>query len=120
MPNVDPVFAQWLQEDALWHVETHAPTVAKWGETAVTGSRISPLALQADAETEAARQQAFLAGPLVEEVHQLIGEWRGYIGLVITITIDRLGYTAGKDVFVLDAEDDRATGLSTVSVLRRL
>ena len=120
MPIVDPVFAQWLQDEGLWTVETNAAAVTQWGESAITGSRMSALALLADADAEAVRQRTFLAGPIVEEVHQLKGEWRGYIGSVITLTIDRLGYTAGKDVFVTGAEDDLSTGLSAVTVLRRL
>ena len=35
----------------------------------------------------------------------------------VQASIDKLGYGDGVDVFVLEATDDRATGLSTIAVL---
>lgn len=120
MASVDPIFAQWLQASALWHVETDAAEETKWGELAAVTERLSPLALKADAVAEAVRQLDFLSGPIAADVHLLTGEWRAYIGQVITLTIDKLGYDAGADVFVIGAEDNLATGLSNVTVLRQL
>lgn len=144
MTAVDPVFAQWLQDRALFHLEVDATLSARWGDRAQTTERITPLALQADAEAEAARQIAFLGGPLVEDEHQLIGTWRDRLGQTISIEGLHLGYfdgtitgggeefTFGGDTFtlggggeatlcfVIAAQDDRASGLSRVSVLRRL
>lgn len=120
MTPVDPVFAQWLMEAARCHVAEDAALKARWGETAETSERVTTLAVKADAEAEAARQLAFLGGPLVEDEHLLIGQWGKYLGQVITLSIDKFGYDAGIDVFVIGAEDDRATGTSRVRVLRRL
>lgn len=120
MTTVDPVFAQWLMDQARWHVEEDAALKARWGETAELSDRVTTIATKADAETEAARQLAFLGGPLVEDEHLLIGEWGGYLGQVITLSIDKLGYDAGIDVFVISVEDDRSAGTSRVKVLRRL
>ncbi|RJF91139.1 hypothetical protein [Sphingomonas cavernae] len=120
MSSVDPVFAQWLQSEGLWAIQTDAPRAAQWGEQAITAERMTALAFKADAVDEAARQLAFLGGPLAEDEHLLPGRWRHRKGQVVTLTIGRLGYDAGKAVFVLDAQDDLARGLSTVTVLCRL
>ena len=120
MATVDPVFAQWLQEDALKAVVTDATLAARWGDSGSATERLVPHALLGDAQTEGARQLAFLGGPLVEEVHTIRGELRDRIGQVVTITTDQLGYDAGLDVFVIGAQDDLANGVSLVNVLRRL
>jgi hypothetical protein len=116
---VDPIFAQWLQDEGLWSIAEDAGSVARWGDSAITAERMTSIAFKADAAAEAGRQLAFMGAPCVSEAHLLPGEWRGYVGQVITITIDKLGYDAGLDVFVLGVEDD-GSGLSTVTVLRRL
>lgn len=118
--TVDPIFAQWLQDEGLWALKEDAPAIVKWATGAITAERMTSIAFQADAEAEATRQLAFMGGPLVIDVHTLRGEWRKYRGQVITITGDKLGYDAGINVFVLAAADSLATGLSTVSVLRKL
>ncbi|MES2987687.1 MAG: hypothetical protein V4808_07260 [Pseudomonadota bacterium] len=120
MASVDPLFAQWLQEDGLWVVSEDADSVERWGEDAVTAERMTSIALRGHAEIEAARQLAFLSGPHVLDEHQLKGEWRGLRGQVITLSGPKLGYDAGVDVYLLGAEDDLATGLSRALVIRRL
>lgn len=145
MTAVDPVFAQWLQDRALFHLEADATLSARWGDRAQSTERVTPLALQADAEDEAARQIGFLGGPLVEDEHLIEGEWRALLGQVITIEGLQLGYfdasptlggegltlggelltllfggTSSAECFVIGAQDDLASGLSRVSVLRRL
>jgi hypothetical protein len=86
----------------------------------VAASRQTTIATNADAAAEAARQLAFLGGPLVEDEHLLVGQWAPYLGQVIILTIDQLGYDAGVAVFVIGVQDDRASDTSRVSVLRRL
>lgn len=120
MTAVDPLFAQWLMAAGQWHVAEEALLKATWGDVAVTSERMTTIATKADAETEAGRQLAFMGGPLASEEHLLKGEWASFIGCVITLTIDQLGYDAGLDVFVIGAQDDRETGVSRVTVLRRL
>lgn len=66
------------------------------------------------------RQLAFLGGPLVEDEHLLSGTWSDRLGQVITLTGDKLGYDAGIACFVIGVQDDRTTGISRVTVLRRL
>lgn len=120
MSTVDPVFAQWLQANGLWAVQSDPARAAQWGEQATTAERMTALAFKADAVAEAGRQLDFLGGPLAEDEHLLPGRWRHLKGQVVTLTIDQLGYGAGLPVFVLDAQDDLARGLSTVVVLCRL
>ncbi len=120
MAAVDPVFAQWLQDRALFHLEIDATLSARGGTRAQATERVTPYALKADADAEAVRQLAFLGGPLVEDDHLMLGAWRDKLGQVVTITGDRLGYDAGVDCVVIDVRDDRASGTSRVTVLRRL
>jgi len=118
--TVDSQFAQWLQNQGLWALVEDAPAIVRWAVGALTTERMTGIATKEDAEAEAARQLAFLGGPLVVDEHTLRGEWRHCLGQVITITGNRLGYDAGVDVFVVSVSDDLATGLSTVTVIRRL
>ena len=122
MAAVDPIYAQWLQSEALWSVRTDAAAAARWGDRAVIAERATGIATAAAAQAEADRQLAFLGrGPFAVDVHQLVGvDWAQRLGLVVTLTGDELGYDEGIDVFVIEAEPDHATGLSTVAVLRPL
>lgn len=120
MTMVDPVYAQWLMADCLWTLAKDDVLDARWGESALTKERQTTIATKEDAEAEAARQLAFMGGPLVIDSHLLLGRWEPYRGQVITITGNKLGYEAGVDVFVLGAEDALASGTSRVTVLRRL
>lgn len=120
MTNVDPVFAQWLMSEGLWQVSDDATRRTRWGADALTTQRMTTIATKTAAAAEAARQLAFLGGPLAIEEHMLLGEWAGTLGSVITLTIDQLGYDAGVDVFVIGAEDNLSAGTSTVTVIRRL
>lgn len=120
MASIDPVYAQWLQSDGRWLTAEDGALRAIWGDTALTTQRMTTIATKADAEAEAARQLAFLGPVAVIDEHLLPGAWQQYRGQVITLTINQLGYAQGADVFVIKADDDEATGLSRVTVLRRL
>ncbi len=120
MASVDPVFAQWLQADGLWQVTKHGAVEAAWGVVARTTARMTTLATRADVVAEAGRQLAFLGVPLAIDEHVMVGVLGPYLGTVITVIGDRLGYDAGVDVFIIGAEDDRSTGLSRVTVIRKL
>lgn len=120
MSTVDPLYAQWLQADALYATRTDAALSGRWGKTAQTLERKTTIAIKADAQAEADRHLAFMGHPLVEDEHQLVGQYASYLGQVIHITGPKLGYQAGVDVYVIGVEDNRATGISKVTVLRRL
>lgn len=120
MTVVDPVYAQYLMSQTLWAVASDDAAATRWGATAAIKERRTTIATKADAEAEAARQLAFMAGPLVMDEHVLLGQWVRYRGQVVTITGNKLGYDAGAEVFVLGAQDALATGTSVVTVLRRL
>lgn len=118
--SVEPLFAQWLQSDGLMTVVSNASLLAIWGDDAQTSERMTTLAHKADAEAEAARQLDFLGGPLVIDTAELRGTWTAYIGEVITLTHDDLGYDGGVDVFVIGAEDRHSAGTANITFLRRL
>jgi hypothetical protein len=119
---VDPLFAQWLQAAADYAVSTDGDVSSRWGTTALSTERVTGIATRAAALIEGNRQLAFLSrGPFAIEAHQLVGaDWVQSIGTVVTLSCDDLGYAAGLNVFVLDAEDDHSTGLSVITVLRPL
>jgi hypothetical protein len=119
---VDPLFAQWLMAAADYVVRADAAASSRWGSTALSSERLTGIATRAAAVIEADRQLAFFSrGPFAIEAHQLVGvDWIASIGTVVTMVNTDLGYEGGIDVWVLDAEEDRATGISTVSVLRPL
>ena len=120
--SVDPLFAQWLQAAADYVVRSDAAASVRWGATAQASERLTGIATRAAATAQGDRELAFLSrGPFVQDVHQFVGtDWISVIGRVVSITNDELGYESGVDTFVLDAEVDRATGISTVTVLRPL
>lgn len=117
---VDAAQVQWLKDGAKFEVSTDAGIVAAWGADASETEIVSPLALVADATPEAARQEAFLKGPLVVDRHIVPGLKAHLTGRPVTLTIARLGYDAGLDVFVLGAEEQDGVELTTLTVLRRL
>ena len=119
---VDPLYAQWLQAPADYVVRSDATVTVKWGATALSTERLTGIATRAAAAEEADRELAFLSrGPFAQDVHQFVGvDWINSIGTVVTIVNPDLGYENGIDAFVLDAEVDRTTGISTVTVLRPL
>jgi hypothetical protein len=116
----EPLFAQWLQGVPLWVTRAATDLVARWGDAASSTDRVTGLATRAAAVTEAERIATFLArGPFAIDVHHLLGtDWAKELGRVIRLSIDQLGYDDGIDVFVIEAEPDRALGLSIVTVLR--
>lgn len=122
MAVVDSAYAQWLMTDALRTARDTAAVRARWGESAIATERVTGIATLADAVVEADRQLAFLArGPFAVDVHQIVGTgWLAMLARVVTLSIDQLGYDAGVDVFVLEAEVSHSTGTSNVTVLRPL
>lgn len=119
MAAVDPLFAQWLQDDSLTVVRVQAAIATRWGESAQTSERVTGIATKPAAQAAADRDLAFFSrGPFAIDQHLLRGDdWHREIGFVVTLESDQLGYAGGLDVFVLGAEVDRPTGLSTVTVL---
>lgn len=121
MPIPGATFAEWLRSPALFKYAVDAAISAAWGDDAPRSERVTALANSTDALAEATRQLNFQKWPMAKEVHRgMKGKFQPYIGKVITIKTDRLGYAAGINVLVLGAQDDLASGLSTVTVLRIL
>lgn len=118
--SVDADYALWLQSPARFVTYADPALATLWGDLALETRIISPFASQAAALDEGARQMAFLGYALAEDVHIIPGAHRDKIGQVVTITLDRLGYDAGLEVFVIGAQEDRAANITTLTVLRRM
>lgn len=118
--TVDAGFARWLKEGIIYASATDTAIETKWGARARSTDVGSPLATKAGAEAEAARQLAFLGGPLVIDDHVVAGLRADLIGQPVTLTINRLGYDAGVVVFVIGAAESDQVEQTTLTVVRRL
>lgn len=117
--SVDAGTAVWLKEGALYALSTDSGIASAWADSLET-EIVSPLAVAADAATEAARQQAFLEGPLAIETHNVPGLKSSLVGSPITLTGTHLGYDAGLVVFVIRAVEIEGINRTELTVLRRL
>lgn len=122
MASVDPLFAQWLLAPANYTVRVDAGGAVRWGATALTTERVTGIATKAAADIEGDHQLAFFSrGPFAADVHQVVGtDWGPCLGRVVTLSIGKLGYGVGVDVFVIGVDADQATGLTELTVLRPL
>ena len=108
---------EYLKSEAYF-LEVPNPSPVAWGDRGVDSETISPLHLEADAIAEAARQVAFLSGPLVEDIVSIPGARRDLMCKTITVFCDKLGYEAGVNGFVVGyAEQD---GFTELNIVRRL
>lgn len=119
MAAVDASLAEWLKAAALYAPATDAGVAAAWGVRAIETEIVSPFAERADAEAEAARQLAFLSGPLVLDRHVVDGQRRDLLGRTVAIDGDDLDYPAGVLAFVIRVEELDGN-LTALDVLRRL
>lgn len=117
MSLVPATTAQWLGGRAIYAQAEDSGLRARWGDVAVESETISPIASAADASAEAARQLAFLAQPLAEEVVDVAGQQIGLLGTVRRIVCDRVGYALGPAVLIIGAEEQEG-GLTRLTVLR--
>lgn len=116
-------YTEWLQSAERLLTREDAILAARWGALAETTTSSCVLDVEVDAIDEAARQMAFKSGPLVEDVIVIpkpldLALVRGRVW-TITIADDDI-YAAGRDVFVLGGDVMRASGITTLYVLRRL
>jgi len=117
--SIDPGFAAWLKQDALYAISAVAGASAAWGDKAISSTVVSPLANESDAQTIADAQAAFMAGPLAQDKVVVAGHRKDLIGQCITVTGDRLGYEAGAAVFVIGAAEADPGSTTTLTVLKR-
>lgn len=120
--GIDAATVEWLKTGAKFEASTGAGIAAAFGADASETEIVSCVALQADAATEAARQQGFLEGPLAIETHDVPGSRIDLWCRAVTITGDRLGYEvgAGLNVFVIAVEEQDAVTRTKLTVLRKL
>ncbi|ARR52049.1 hypothetical protein HY78_00525 [Rhizorhabdus wittichii DC-6] len=116
---IEPSYGEWLQSDALYATSTDATLAARWPTQAIESEAVSPFAEKVDGEAEGGRQIAFLGPPKDTDVHVVPGRHRNLLGRVVTLMIDRLGYDAGVNCFVIGADEQQVTGSTVLTVLRR-
>jgi hypothetical protein len=116
---VDTGFADWLKSDALYSSWTNATLPAGLQGVAVEQQIVTCLATGAGAIAEAARQGAFLGGPLAIDKHTVKGARRDLICKPVTLQIAALGYDAGVSCFVIDV-NELDGGVTELTVLRPL
>lgn len=117
---VDIVTAEWLRSDALTASAADADVATAWGALATVSEIASPLALQADADAEAARQLAFFAVPTAIEKVDVPGDRADAVGKLMEVTAFGGGYADGITVFVIAASPVSDARRTTLTVLRRL
>ena len=117
MPTVDSASVLYLKAPALFTKAT-AVSAATWGDRAVDSEIISPLALKAAADTEAARQIALLEGPLVEDSCRVMGQRKDLMHKVVTLQGNPLDYAGGKVGFVIGYREEEGTTI--LSIIRKL
>lgn len=118
MAAVDYATGVYLKSPAKFTKATSG-SAGLWGDRAVDSEIISPLATKAAADTEAARQIAFLAGPNVDDMVVVKGQRKDLMGKVITAKGNFLDYDAGVACLVIGYNENEA-GYTELSVLRRL
>lgn len=119
MSLVDTPLAIWLKSEEATAIAEDAPTAALWGAIAIESKGSSCIALEADAQAEAASQRAFLGPPTAVDKVRVPGRHAGLIGKVITLTASAGGFAAGPAVMVI-AVDELDDGGTQLTVLRRL
>ena len=113
MPLVPSATASWLQSAERI---AEAPGAVGWGAGATDSRVTSPLAYEADAKMEAARQAAFLSGPFFLDRLRVDGSRFDLIGTAQRVQIDG---GAVETVFVL-APGETDDGGTELLVLRRI
>jgi hypothetical protein len=118
--SVDAATVDWLKRGHMLVSSTDSAFATAWGTEATETEIISALALAADATTEAGRQQPFLEGPLVIDLHDVPGLRTDLLGRVVTLTAAQLSYDSGVVCFVIGVEEKQGPERTLLTVLRRL
>jgi hypothetical protein len=96
--------AEYLKAAERFAVAENATMAARWGEEAFDSQQSSPLALEADAATEATRQLAQLAQVRARDVAVIAGQWQDLEGRTVRLPYQgRLGIVGEADLLVLRA-----------------
>lgn len=120
---LDPAYADWLQAPERRVAVEDGTLSVRWGTRARTDEASSPFVVESDAQAEAARQIAFLGGPVCEEEILVPASLNvaALRGRCVNVTIaGDADYASGPLVFVLGGDVDHATGTTALAVLRRL
>jgi len=118
VPLVDSGLGAWLKSPALY-VAAAPAGAGSWPSIAGTAEILSPIALAADAQTEAQRQANLFGKPLARDQVVVHGLQRHLQGQCVTIVGGRLGYSgAGLPVFVIEVDEQDNMEASILHVLR--
>lgn len=92
MPAIDSGLADWLRSEGLYTKADNGALAANILARALEQEVMSPYATKAGADMEAARQIAFLGGPLALDRHNVPGQRKDLIARPVRLNIDQLGY----------------------------
>ncbi|WP_327752915.1 hypothetical protein VVT58_15575 [Sphingobium sp. SJ10-10] len=118
--NVPADFGAWLRSACLVATASSAEIEGAWGQLAAVGEVVSPLANQADADAEAARQLVLFGQPMVVEVLQVAGLRIDLLCRAVNLTAARQGYHEGATVFVIGVKEQDVVERTNLTVLRKL
>jgi nucleotide-binding universal stress UspA family protein len=103
--------AEFLKTEERFAVAENSTIAARWGEDAADTRQSSPLATQAAAEAEAARQLAQLAAVRARDLVVVEGLHPGLEGQTVRIWYGgQFGMTTEADLLVIRARVRRNTG----------
>ena len=103
--------AQYLEQAQLQTIAVDAHTQAAFGADAADLKIASPLTVDTDAATEAARQLAYLARPRASDTAVIEGVWTDLEGETVAIAYDgHLGVSGLVSMLVIRSHPDLATG----------
>lgn len=112
---VDLQQAAWLKSESLGVLAVPAAGVA-WGASRANALEFtSPIDAVADANTEAARTIAILAGPNVKDSVLVKGHRRDLLFKCVTVTSDRLGYGDLGPELVVNGDGSSAAGWTAIN-----
>jgi hypothetical protein len=115
---VDTGIASWLKSEAMYR--TRNISLPSGLQPMATDSEIiTPFATSAAADTELARQGALLDYALAQDVAVIAGRRSDLAGKCVTLYCDQLGYDAGVNVLVLQA-NEQEDGTTQLVVLRNI
>lgn len=119
---IDLSHAEWLQSESRIAAVDIAGA-AGWGDVAQVLELASTVDASADANALAAQIAGFFPGALVEETVSIadILDVNDLTGKVLPIVSDaHSAYGAGPEVFILGGGVDHGSGITQLTVLRRL
>jgi len=115
---VDQGYAAWLKAEELIE-EVASPDAARWAAQGRTIRVSSPLATEAGAAAEGARQIAQMGRPFVEDVAIVAGHHADWVGRCIEGVSDDLDYDVAGELLIVIGAEELADNTTALTVLKR-